>query len=136
MAATPKHIFVYGTLRRGRPTLNGWQKKLGAEFVGHGSIRAGLYNVGRYPGALPSRTLRTYGEVFRLENPASALKQLDQYEEYDQRREAESLYIRRLVSVTLQNGKTVLAWVYYYNKVVPASRLIRSGKYRQRRKAV
>jgi gamma-glutamylcyclotransferase (GGCT)/AIG2-like uncharacterized protein YtfP len=136
MPSQPKHLFVCGTLRRGLPDLNGWQKKSGAKLVGHGSIRAGLYNLGKYPGALPSQSHRTHGEVYRLEKPATALKQLDRHEEYDEQEKDNSLYVRRPVIVTLHDGKTVVAWVYFYNGSVQKSKLIPGGKFRRRKSAV
>jgi gamma-glutamylcyclotransferase (GGCT)/AIG2-like uncharacterized protein YtfP len=133
MPSQPKHLFVYGTLRRGLPDLNGWQKKFGAKLIGQGSIRAGLYNLGKYPGALPSQSHRTHGEVYRLENPATALKQIDRYEEYDEKEKDKSLYIRRPVTVTLRDGKTVVAWVYFYNGTIPKSKLIPGGRFKRRK---
>lgn len=129
MTRNPKYIFVYGSLRRGRQPLNGWQRQFGAQYVGRGFIRAGLYNLGRYPGVIPSEKFKTYGEVYRLTNKEPVLKHLDRYEGYDPEDHQGSLFVRKPINVTLENGRRVVAWVYFYNKRVSKERLIPSGEY-------
>jgi gamma-glutamylcyclotransferase (GGCT)/AIG2-like uncharacterized protein YtfP len=124
-------LFVYGTLMKGFH--EDWQRKVGAEFVGRGTIRASLYDLGDYPGA---RVLgakprqRVGGELYRLRNPKLALRILDKYEEFSPLDAKKSLFIRRLVPVTLENGRKRRAWVYIYNRGVANAKLIPSGRYR------
>lgn len=126
-------LFVYGTLMKGFH--EDWQRKVGAEHVGEGTIRAGLYDLGDYPGA---RVLgakpgqRVSGELYRLRDPKLALRILDKYEGFSAVDPKRSLFIRRLVPVTLENGRKIRAWAYIYNRAVANARLIPSGRYRDR----
>jgi len=68
-------LFVYGTLMKG--FREDWQRKVGAEFVGSGTIRANLYDLGDYPGAKvvgaePGH--RMSGELYRLRDPELAVR--------------------------------------------------------------
>lgn len=132
MAASPKYLFVYGTLRRGSTALGEWQQRSGAQFVGRGSISAELYDLGKYPGALRSSSSKTRGEVYLLTRPEEILKRLDRYEGYDVRDPEESLFVRQTVTVKLQNGKTLMAWVYFFNKAPSKAKRISSGQYRKK----
>src|SRR5208337_285487 len=110
-----------------------WQRKVEAEFVRRGSIRANLYDLGDYPGA---RVLgaepgqRVSGELYRLRDPKLALKTLDEYEEFSPLKPNKSLFIRKLVSVTLEDGRKKRAWAYLYNRGIANARLIPTGRYR------
>jgi gamma-glutamylcyclotransferase (GGCT)/AIG2-like uncharacterized protein YtfP len=64
-------LFVYGTLMDGRR--NGLLRKIGAQLVGRGSIRAKFYDLGEYPGAKPDRRCQVKGELYRLVSPAKDL---------------------------------------------------------------
>jgi gamma-glutamylcyclotransferase (GGCT)/AIG2-like uncharacterized protein YtfP len=109
------------------------QRRAGAEFVGSGTIRANLYDLGGYPGARvlgaePGR--RVSGELYRLRRPELALKILDQYEEFFPLKPNKSLFVRKLVSVTLEDGRRKRAWAYLYNRGIAGAKLIPSGRYR------
>ena len=123
-------LFVYGTLMRG--FREDWQRKVGAEFVGEGTIRASLYDLGDYPGARgfsaePGE--RVSGELYRLRDSALALKILDRYEEFFPLRPKKSLFVRKPVSVTLEDGRRKRAWTYLYNRAVANAKPIPSGRY-------
>jgi gamma-glutamylcyclotransferase (GGCT)/AIG2-like uncharacterized protein YtfP len=110
-----------------------WQRKLGAEFVGRGTIRANLYDFGEYPGARvvgAESGRRVSGELYRLRDPELALKTLDEYEEFSPLKPNKSLFIRKLVSVTLEDGRKKRAWAYLYNRGIANARLIPTGCYR------
>ena len=56
------------------------------ELVGPAVIRGKLYDIGRYPGAVPgsdkeSRQIK--GEVLKITHPKKVLRILDQYEGFD-----------------------------------------------------
>ena len=130
-AGSAPFLFVYGTLMKG--FCDDWQRRVGAEFVGRGTIRASLYDFGDYPGARvlgaePGRRVR--GELYRLRDPELALKTLDEYEEFSPLKPNKSLFIRRLVSVTLEDGRKKRAWAYLYNRGIANARLIPTGCYR------
>jgi gamma-glutamylcyclotransferase (GGCT)/AIG2-like uncharacterized protein YtfP len=131
MAKATPLLFVYGTLMRG--FREDWQRKVGAELVGRGTIRANLYDLGDYPGARvagakPDR--RVIGELYRLRDPELALETLDKYEEFSPLEPNKSLFIRELLSVSLEDGRKKRAWAYLYNRGIANARVIPTGRYR------
>jgi gamma-glutamylcyclotransferase (GGCT)/AIG2-like uncharacterized protein YtfP len=124
-------LFVYGTLMKG--FREDWQRKVGAELLGRGTIGAKLYDLGDYPGARvvgAEAGQRVSGELCRLRDPGLALKILDHYEEFSPLKPNRSLFIRELVSVTLEDGRKKTAWAYLYNRGIANARLIPTGCYR------
>jgi gamma-glutamylcyclotransferase (GGCT)/AIG2-like uncharacterized protein YtfP len=124
-------LFVYGTLMKGFG--EDWQRKVGADLVGRGTIRASLYDLGNYPGARlfsagPGE--RVSGELYRLRDSTLALRILDKYEEFFPLKPKKSLFIRKRVSVTLEDGRRKRAWAYLYNGAMANAKLIPSGRYR------
>lgn len=107
-------VFVYGTLRQGgvreMPRLFPQ-----TEFIGFGTAKGWLYDFGAYPGFLPDDADGgdVVGEVYAV--PAIVLQALDDIERYEPRNEAGSYYHRREVTVTLQDGRQIAAWVYVCN---------------------
>ena len=123
-----ERVFFYGTLRTGftrRPQL-GVDLKL--TFLGHGAIEALLFDLGLYPAAVPGDG-RVRGEVFETDDPMSVLTRLDAIEGYRQTAPDQSLYIRTHVPVTLEDGRTMTAWVYFYNAPLGQASQILSGDY-------
>lgn len=107
------NIFVYGTLRQGgvreMPRLFPQ-----CPFVGFGTAKGRLYDFGAYPGFMPDgEGGDVIGEVYAV--PAIVLRALDDIERYEPHSEAGSYYLRREVSVALQDGRSVSAWVYVCN---------------------
>jgi gamma-glutamylcyclotransferase (GGCT)/AIG2-like uncharacterized protein YtfP len=121
------YLFVYGTLRSGmnHPLHRLLERQ--AALIGLGSFRGKLFDLGRYPGTVPSRgsTDRVIGEVYRLKTSEAALKILDQYEGHRFR--------RKRVAVSLYNGSSVTAWIYLYRGSVKHRKPIPSGDYVQYR---
>jgi len=110
-----------------------WQRKVGAESAGRGTIRGNLYDLGEYPGARVAGAelgQRVSGELYRLRDPERALKFLDQYEEFSTRELNKSLFVRELLPVTLEDGRIKRAWAYLYNRGIADAKLIASGRYR------
>jgi gamma-glutamylcyclotransferase (GGCT)/AIG2-like uncharacterized protein YtfP len=135
--ASAAFLFVYGTLTKG--FREDWQRKVGAEFVGRGSIRASLYDLGDYPGARVAGAepgQRVSGELYRLRVPQLALRVVDEYEAFSPLKPNKSLFIRKLVSVTLEDGRKKRAWAYLYNRGIANARLIPTGRYRDTRVGV
>jgi gamma-glutamylcyclotransferase (GGCT)/AIG2-like uncharacterized protein YtfP len=123
-------IFVYGTLRRGL-SRHRFLKAERARFLSRGTVRGVLYDLGKFPGAVPSENTPALvrGEVYRLANPARALKLLDHVEGMAPGASEFSLYRRTIIEVTLQNGTKVEAWIYWLNRMHGAKRRIPSGEY-------
>ena len=123
-----EQVFFYGTLRTGftrRPQI-GVDPKL--SFVGHGSIQALLFDLGLYPAAVPGEG-RVWGEVFETDDPMSVLASLDAIEGYRQTAPEQSLYTRVQAPVALEDGRTMIAWVYFYNAPLGQASQILSGDY-------
>lgn len=124
-------LFVYGTLMRGFH--EDLQEKVGGKLIGKGTIRAKLYDLGDYPGArLAGNSSESFvkGELYQLGDPERASRVLDEYEDYFPSEPRKSLFIRQLVTVTLEDGRKRRAWTYLYNRPVDNAKLIPSGNYR------
>ncbi len=117
-------LFVYGTLRRGF-RLHHHLKRLGAQFVGNGKVKAEISDLGEFPGARastkPGKTVA--GELYRLHKVANSLQVLDQIEGFSPRNPG--MFERGSTEVTLPNGGRRLAWIYWYRWRCPRSRVLR-----------
>lgn len=118
---TLRHVFVYGTLRRGDAN-DITRLKPEPFFVGSATIAGTLYDLGAYPGIRLGGESPVYGEVNAI---APALEeQLDNIEEvYPQQRDE---YSKRIVPVAVQ-GRTLACIVYEINARYVAGRTILSG---------
>lgn len=125
------HLFVYGTLRRRAGHPMGVLLR-DAQFVGEGTVPGRLYDLGPYPGMLPGSQPRdrVRGEVYRLQSPKLRLGQLDHYEGCGGA--AGDEYRRRRMTVRMDDGATVSAWLYVYNGAVRAGQRIAGGDYLRR----
>jgi gamma-glutamylcyclotransferase (GGCT)/AIG2-like uncharacterized protein YtfP len=104
-------LFVYGTLRKGfglHSNLTGRSR-----FLGTGIIQGLLYDLGPYPGAIPSTEGEIIGEVYELQNCPAQLQELDLIEGFHAQNTEQSLFIRTLTEVRMQNQTRLQAWVYY-----------------------
>lgn len=130
-------IFFYGTLmtpfnRPGRMRIDSQLM-----FKGHGSIAAALFDLGMYPAAVPADhdNSRVRGELYQMTNAADVLEVLDEIEGYRSTEPDTSLYTRRLTPVTLNDGRIVNAWAYFYNAPLGRAERIESGDYLEYLKA-
>ena len=100
-----------------------------AVFVGIGFFQGKLYDIGRYPGVIRSRsnTDRVIGEIYHLSEARRALEILD---EYEGRR-----FRRQLATIVQEDGKSIACWIYLYARSITHRSLIRSGDYVQYRKS-
>lgn len=109
-------LFLYGTLHPDRAPAE--IAAAARRLVPHarGTIRARLYNLGEYPGAILDATApEVSGEVFLVPDDAT-LDQLDAYEDYRPADPANSLFLREKTVVTFDDGTSQLCWVYTYNR--------------------
>ncbi len=104
--ARQRHVFVYGTLRRGDD--NDITRLTPApRFVGHASIAGTMYHLGRYPGVVLGGDGRIHGEVYAID--AALERRLDEIEEvYPQQTDE---YFKRELPVTV--GGVALSCVVY-----------------------
>jgi gamma-glutamylcyclotransferase (GGCT)/AIG2-like uncharacterized protein YtfP len=123
-------VFFYGTLmtpfnRPGRQRVDS-----SMSFVGRGTIRAALFDLGIYPAAIPTNDgSEVLGEVYQMLDPTLVLASLDEIEGYRAAEPERSLYIRVLTDVGLDDGGSVQAWVYFYNAPLGRAQRIESGDY-------
>lgn len=129
-------VFVYGTLRcaLGHPMARLLDR---AEFIAEASVPGRLYDLGAYPALVRGRSARerVYGEVYRLRQPKLMLQRLDAYEGCRQRGPTVDEYRRQAMRVQLQDGRSLTAWVYVYNRAPPSGGRLRSGDYLRGRRA-
>jgi gamma-glutamylcyclotransferase (GGCT)/AIG2-like uncharacterized protein YtfP len=118
-------VFVYGTLRKEAQGTVQTILTAGWSFVGYGSVAAELYDLGAYPGAVPSGTpaSRVRGELYRAAGAPDSLERLDRHEGEE--------FGRAPVDVVLDSGEIERAWIYWYLRS-PRGLRIRSGDYLNR----
>jgi gamma-glutamylcyclotransferase (GGCT)/AIG2-like uncharacterized protein YtfP len=124
---TERHVFVYGTLRRGQA--NDINRLLPApRFVGLAQISGVMHHLGVYPGVLLGSGGAVVGEVYAIEPALERV--LDEIEEVFPQRRHE--YFKRELRVTV--GEQQLAClVYEINvKYVKGRRIVGSGDWDQR----
>jgi gamma-glutamylcyclotransferase (GGCT)/AIG2-like uncharacterized protein YtfP len=125
----PELVFFYGTLmtpfnRTGRLRI---EEHL--NYSGRGTIGAALFDLGIYPAAVPAPDGRVWGEVYEMTHPAIVLQALDELEGYRADEPESSLYMRAQTPVTLEDGRVVAAWAYFYNAPLGRAERIESGDY-------
>jgi gamma-glutamylcyclotransferase (GGCT)/AIG2-like uncharacterized protein YtfP len=122
-------VFFYGTLMAGfdRRRRAGIEGKL--TFVGRGSIQASLFDLGLYPAAVPAPEAIVQGEVYEVADTPAVLSALDEIEGYQPTDHDRSLYVRAQAPVTLADGTSEPAWVYFYNAPLGGAQRIASGDY-------
>jgi gamma-glutamylcyclotransferase (GGCT)/AIG2-like uncharacterized protein YtfP len=110
-------LFVYGTLRRrGGGAMHAYLAR-NSDFVDEATCRGKLYNIGAYPGVVPSDDPadRVHGEVYRLRDPDRVLRCLDRYEGVGPGFRTPAEYIRLRQDVRLPDTCTLSAWIYIYD---------------------
>jgi gamma-glutamylcyclotransferase (GGCT)/AIG2-like uncharacterized protein YtfP len=122
-------VFFYGTLMTGfrRPGRSRLDFMLTP--IGRGWIGAALFDLGIYPAAIPAQDSRVWGEVHQMIDADMVLRALDEIEGYSKDEPDASLYTRAEIPVTLEDGGTVRAWVYFYNAPLGRAERIQSGDY-------
>ena len=121
------HIFVYGTLRKQmRHPLSHLLVRHGL-FVGMGTFQGTLYDLGRYPGAVPSKskTDLIVGELYLLQQPDAVLELLDEHEG--------PRFKRSQVTIVSGEEQAISAWIYLYARSIAGRKIISSGDYVQYR---
>jgi gamma-glutamylcyclotransferase (GGCT)/AIG2-like uncharacterized protein YtfP len=110
------YLFVYGTLLP--PFVPAALREVAARLrpAGPAWLPGRLYDLGAYPGAVAhDEGGRVRGEVFVLPDETALLARLDAYEGFDPADPVGSLFVRVRHEPSLEDGRTVTAWVYVYN---------------------
>ena len=111
--APTRHVFVYGTLRRGgRNDINRLEPP--PEYVGMGEVRGVLYHFDWYPGLTlgGEQAVTVVGEVYRITPQLEEV--LDRIEQIVPG--ADSEYFKRDVAVAVE-GRAIECLVYEINPV-------------------
>ncbi len=119
----PDYIFVYGTLKKGYRA-NYMIEKI-ARYVDKAKIHGIMYNLGSYPGILENSNSFVYGEIYEIKD-LDTLKEIDRYEGCDPN-DPDSLFVRKRTIAFCDDESQILAFVYFYNRVVEGSPEIHSG---------
>jgi len=131
-SASADYLFVYGTLRSdsGHP-MNRTLEALGGR-VGRGRVPGILYDLGSFPGAVETAETGAFvhGEVYLLRRPGRDLEALDGYEGLDARNPESGEFRRSRISVELDTGGSLQAWIYLYNRPTAGLARIPTGDYR------
>ena len=122
-------VFFYGTLMT--PFNRSGRLRVGQHlaYAGRGTIAGALFDLGIYPAAVPAPDARVWGEVYRMDHPTIVLQALDEFEGCRAEEPESSLYNRDLARVTLDDGRQVTAWTYFYNAPLGRAERIHSGDY-------
>lgn len=120
--ATPRHVFVYGTLRRGG--LNDIARYRPAPvFLGKAVISGTLFDLQTYPGVVLGGPGRVHGEVYRITPAVEAA--LDVLEEVEPDGSGE--YLRKEVQVAVAGADlTCLVYELHLSRVAGRA-IIASG---------
>jgi gamma-glutamylcyclotransferase (GGCT)/AIG2-like uncharacterized protein YtfP len=115
----PLLLFIYGTLHPDRAPREIAAATRRLTPIGPATIRARLYNLGAYPGAVLDATAPPIpGSLFTVPD-AATLAALDAYEDFRPADPANSLFLRVETTATLPDGSRQSCWVYIYNREVP-----------------
>jgi gamma-glutamylcyclotransferase (GGCT)/AIG2-like uncharacterized protein YtfP len=109
--ALPRHVFVYGTLRRGgRNDINGLEPA--PRYVGMGEVKGTLYHLDWYPGLTlgGEEAVTVVGEVYEIDPQLEAL--LDHIEQIVPGQASE--YFKRELAVEV-GGRQLQCLVYVIN---------------------
>ena len=127
-SASPRAIFAYGTLMRGERNHELLSSRV---LSAHGPARVGdaaLLQIDWYPGLVLHQGGTVHGELYELADVASALRELDSYEDFMGYESASSLYRRSLITAVTSSG-TTLAWTYIFLGDPAAFPLISTGRW-------
>ena len=92
-------------------------------YIGRGSIRAALFDLGLYPAAVPAPDREVWGEVYEVTDAEAVLPALDVIEGYTPEQPDSSLYLRSRADVTLPDGRLAQAWSFYNAPLGRAQRI-------------
>ncbi len=124
------YVAVYGSLRRGMQAESKMER---LEFVSQGVLYATLYALGWYPGIkFEANGNKTVVEVYKLPDAPllreAILRDLDNYEGYNERNPQGSLFTRQTALVACGKGETEFTcYVYEYNHPTNRAPIVTDG---------
>ncbi|NBC83363.1 MAG: hypothetical protein GVY19_08260 [Bacteroidetes bacterium] len=125
------YLFIYGTLLRelrGR-LFKYFEKEM--RYISIGYYQGQMYHLGHYPGVVPSADFSDLvkGEVYEITNQQYLEDVLDDYEGAGKNFKGCEEYLRRIEKVKLETGKTMLCWIYIFNRPVHPYKRVTGGDY-------
>lgn len=124
----PQHLLVYGILRREFDNDHAKLLRAHCRFLGEGAFEGRLFDVGTHPAAIAAQGSATVrGEAYRILRPKPLFPVLDRLEGCGTDDPEPHLYRRERISVRLDSGRGLLAWVYLYNRDTDQLRPIPHG---------
>jgi gamma-glutamylcyclotransferase (GGCT)/AIG2-like uncharacterized protein YtfP len=125
---TQRYLFVCGTLLSGVGHEMHTHLANASRLAGRGWVRAKFYDLGGYPGMVPTSNPndRVDGEVYELGETTSAdlFRVLDEYEGVGR-----AEYQRAMVDVNLDDGTSLRAWAYVLVDRMPRYPVIPTSSY-------
>jgi gamma-glutamylcyclotransferase (GGCT)/AIG2-like uncharacterized protein YtfP len=125
-------LFVYGTLRKGNSNKMAEYLSVHAEFLTDGWFQGYMYQISYYPGVIASDDIndRAYGELYRLNDPETALALLDDYEECSAQHVQPAEYKRITTPISTIDGNIFeQVWIYLYQWPITDKLLIKEGDF-------
>jgi gamma-glutamylcyclotransferase (GGCT)/AIG2-like uncharacterized protein YtfP len=124
------YLFVYGTLRKGYDSPVRDQVSSGLYWIGQAKVKALLYDLGTFPGAVKTSGLNEIlGDVFEVTDPKSVFQVLDRYEGYLENDPEKSEYIRVKTDVQMNSGNKLSVWIYWCNLDLQGKPVIKNKDY-------
>ena len=134
-SAASRYLFVYGTLRRDPANEMFHLLARNAAFVSEGSVQGRLFDLGEYPGLVPSDDPKesVSGEVYEIQplRLKETLVILDDYEGCGASDPEPHEYRREKISVRLPGGKSIAAWAFVLSRTTRGLKKIPSGDFIQ-----
>jgi gamma-glutamylcyclotransferase (GGCT)/AIG2-like uncharacterized protein YtfP len=126
-------LFAYGTLQPGRVPAEVAPLAAKLRPVGRGFVHGVLYDLGRYPGAVPNASAKgkIAGTVMELPEEENMLARLDAYEGFDPKSPDTSEYVRERQMVELADGGKLECWFYRYNREPRNAPIVKDGEWRK-----
>ena len=111
-------LFAYGSLQPGCAPAEIASVAAKLRPLGAGFVRGALYDLGRYPGAVPDghANSRIAGSVLQLPRDTAILRLLDEYEGFSPQAPEQSEFVRERLLVEMAAGGTIECWIYRYNR--------------------
>jgi len=123
-----KHVFVYGTLKRGQPNRHAL---LAGEFVGVGYVPGcALLDLGSFPGMVPTQCDNrdwTEGEIYRPADLPETLAYLDSFESEGKFYKRVALEVVKVVDE--KPSEPVMCWTYLYMPKYKERALVEGGSW-------
>jgi gamma-glutamylcyclotransferase (GGCT)/AIG2-like uncharacterized protein YtfP len=128
-----QYLFVYGTLQPGCAPRDVAALAAKLRPVGEGFVRGMLYDLGRYPGAVPdARSMsKISGALMELPDDESFFRDLDAYEGFDPHGTEASEFVRETQTAVLSDRGTLECWFYRYNGELNGVLPIANGVWRK-----